>query len=275
MKRAIGYLRVSTGLQAEHGLGLEVQRDRVREYALVKGLELIDMVREAASGGVQNGEEFSWEHRPILLDVLARAEAGDFDVLLVAQLDRLSRDYATLAVLERRLQRYGVEVVSTSEENGDGPIAEYLRGNLALIAQLERAMIRDRLDSGKAAGKRLGRHVHGQIPYGYTSDRGRLEPDPELVPVVRRIFADAKAGDSPGRIARALNRELLPSPGGAEWGRMAVRRILQNEAYAGELYRIKKAHPAIVTRQLWNAANETLRKRARNREKPQRDHQGE
>jgi hypothetical protein len=36
------------------------------------------------------------------------------------------------------LERHGAEVISAAEENGDGPVAEYLRGNLALIAELER-----------------------------------------------------------------------------------------------------------------------------------------
>ena len=76
-------------------------------------------------------------------------------MLLVAKLDRLSRDYATLTVLERKLQRHGVEVVSAAEENGDGPIAEFIRGQLALVAQLERAMIVERVSAGKAKKKQL------------------------------------------------------------------------------------------------------------------------
>src|SRR5581483_8594204 len=208
--RAIGYLRVSTELQADKGMGLDVQRQRVREHAVAKGWELVDVVQEAASGGVQAGELFSWEHRPVLLGLLERARAGDYDVLLVARLDRLSRDYATLTVLERMLQQHGVEVVSTAEENGDGPVAEYLRGNLALIAQLERAMIRERLQAGKAAKKRLGRHVHGRVPYGYGSTSGVLEPVPEQAEIVRRIFADVRDGYTAGKVARDLTREGIP-----------------------------------------------------------------
>lgn len=62
--------------------------------------------------------------RPVLLELVDRAGAGEYDLLVVAKLDRLSRDYPTLAVLERRLQKRGVDVVSAAEENGDGPVAE-------------------------------------------------------------------------------------------------------------------------------------------------------
>ena len=260
--RAVGYLRVSTAGQAEKGMSLAAQRDRVTEHARAKGWALLDVVEEAASGGVREGEEFSWEHRPVLLGLVERARSGEFDVLLVAKLDRLSRDYPTLAVLERRLQKVGVEVVSTAEENGDGPLAEFIRGQLALVAQLERAMILERVSAGKAKKKALGRHVHGRVPYGYHSEGGILTPAPELVSVIGRIFRDAKEGDSPGRIARALNREDVPSPQGANWTAKAVSRVLTNPAYVGERYGVKRAHPALVSRQLFNAVQQVLRERA-------------
>jgi site-specific DNA recombinase len=257
-RRAVAYLRVSTAGQAERGMGLEAQRDRVTELAKAKGYELVDVVREAASGGVQAGEELSYEHRPVLLELVERAKGGEYDALLVAKLDRLSRDYPTLAVLERRLQRYGVEVVSAAEENGDGPIAEFIRGQLALVAQLERAMIAERVGAGKAKRKAQGRHVHGRIPFGYRSaGEGKLEPDSNAE-LVRRIYTDAKAGESPAKIARTLNREGIRSPQRRSWSRQSVRLILSNPIYSGERYGVKGAQPAIMSRRTWNAVQSVL-----------------
>lgn len=260
-RRAIGYVRVSTAGQAEHGMSLETQRERVEEYARAKGWELIEVVAEAASGGVRDGEVFSWEHRPALRELMERAEQSAYEVLLVAKLDRLSRDHPTLIVLERRLQRLGVEVISTAEENGDGPVAEFIRGQLALVAQLERSMILERVSAGKAKKKALGRHVHGRVPYGYSSHAGVLSPVPELVPVIERIYRDIRDGYSPGRVARALTKDGIPSPQGAEWSATAVLRIATNPAYAGERYDVKNAHPAIVSRRAFNAAARALEAR--------------
>ena len=254
-RRAVAYLRVSTQGQAEHGMSLQVQRERIADYACSKGWTLLDVVEEAASGGVRGDKTLSYEHRPELLGLMERAERGELDVLLVAKLDRLSRDYATLTVLERRLQRHGVDVVSAAEENGDGPIAEFIRGQLALVAELERAMILERVSAGKAKKKQLGRHVHGRVPYGYQSERGILRPNPELTPIVRRIFNEARDGSSAGRIARGLNAEQIASPHGVMWSAKAIRRILRNPVYAGERYGVKRAHPHIVSRQLYNAVN--------------------
>ena len=266
--RAIAYLRVSTRGQAERGLGLHAQRDRVTEYAHKLGYQLIDLAEEAASGGVRSDEIFSWEHRPVLLALLDRAQAQEFDVLIVAKLDRLSRDHTTLVVLERQLERHGVRVESVAEEtNGDGPLAEFIRGQLALVAQLERAMILERVGAGKAKRKAQGRHVHGRIPYGFTTrdaDGGRqLEPVQEPAVIVRRVFADVVAGDSPGRIAKALTREGVPSPEGvATWRPKAVTRLVTNPAMTGERYGVKGAHEAIVSRRTFNAANRALEARA-------------
>lgn len=264
MTRAIGYVRVSTDLQREKGMGLEAQRETVRRYAADHGLELVDVVAEAASGGVRQGEEFSWEHRPALLELMDRAMAGEYDVLLVARFDRLSRDYATLTVLERRLRKHGARIVSATEENGDSALAEFFRGQLALIAQLERATIRDRFDQGKARRRRQGQHVEGSVPYGYVrGPGGTLEPDPERREIVARMFAAARKGVSPAGIARTLNHDGIASPRGKTWSRQAVTLILRNPAYYGELHGVRGAHEPIVSRRLWNEVQRALRARAR------------
>jgi site-specific DNA recombinase len=264
--RAFGYVRVSTQGQADRGMSLEAQRERIEDYAREKGLHLVGIAEEAASGAVREGEALSYEHRPVLLGLMEAAERREYDVLLVAKLDRLSRDYPTLAILERRLERYDVQVISTAEENGDGPLAEYIRAQLALVAQLERALILERVSAGKAKKKVLGRHVHGRVAFAYESTDGVLRPVPELAPVVERIFRDVQAGDSPGRIARGLNRDAVPSPGGKGWTAKAVQRIATNSVYAGQRYGVKNAHPAIVSRRLFNAAQRALAQRSRHRD---------
>jgi len=186
---------------------------------------------------------------------MERAERREYDVLIVARFDRLSRDYATLAVLERQLERHGVRVVSTAEENGDGPVADYMRGNLALVAQLERALIRQRFDLAKSKGRREGRYVEGVVPYGYRrGEGGRLEVDEPRAALVRRIFAAAKAGTGPGAIARQLNEEGVAAPRAKAWNRQTITLMLRNPVYRGELHGVKRAQPAIVSARLWNAA---------------------
>ena len=244
-------------------MSLEAQRDLVGEFAAARGLTLVDVVAETASGAVKPGDTFSYENRPGLLALRERAQAGEFDALIVPRFDRLSRDYASLVAFERLLQFHGVTLYSAAEETGDGPIAEFMRGQLALVAQLERAMILERVGAGKAKKKARGRHVHGRAPYGYTSSGGVLRPAGEREPFVRRIFKEASAGMPPGRIARGLNEDAIPPPQRGLWSEQGIRVILRNPAYVGERYGVKRAHESIVSRRLWNAAQRSLDGRAR------------
>jgi DNA invertase Pin-like site-specific DNA recombinase len=193
-------------------------------------------------------------------ELLERAEGGDFDVLIVAKLDRLSRDFATAVFLEWLLRRQRVEVVSATEANGDGAHAEFVRGIYAQVAQLERAMIRDRLLAGKAERRKQGRRADGRPPFGYRSAGGILEPLPQLAPVVRGMFEQARDGSSAGKIARDLdaNGVATPQGGTAGWTRRAVLLILRNVAYAGEAHGVKAAHPTIVSRRLFNQVQAVL-----------------
>ena len=168
-----------------------------------------------------------------------------------------------MVFLERTFRRHGVEVVSATEENGEGAYAAFVRGITAQVAELERSLIAERLRGGKEAKKKLGRHVHGQPPFGYQSTSGMLRPVDELASVIRRIFADAIAGYTPGRIAKRLNRDGVPTAQGGAWAPQVIRGILTNPAYAGERYGVKKAHPAIISRKVWNAAQKALAARAR------------
>ena len=263
-RRVIAYLRVSTNTQADEGLGLGVQREKVTAYAAGQELELLDVVEEVSSGAIQNGETFSWEHRPVLLELLDRAKQGDYDILLVARLDRLSRDHVTLVAIERQLQARGVEVVSVAEEhNGDGPLAEFVRGQLGLIAEYERALIRERLAAGKARARQQGKHAEGKPPYAYASAKGVLTPVPEQADIVKRIYREAKEGTTPGKIAKRLNRDEIPSPRGSLWRENTVRIILTNPAYCGERHGIKRTHASIISRRLFNQAQRVIQSRRR------------
>jgi DNA invertase Pin-like site-specific DNA recombinase len=263
-RRAIAYLRVSTNTQAEDGLGLDVQRDKLHEHAVEKNLQLIEVVEEVASGGLSNGETFSWEHRPVLLSLLERAKQGDYDILLVARLDRLSRDHVTLVAIERQLQARGVEVVSAAEEhNGDGPLAEFVRGQLGLIAEYERALIRERLAAGKARARQEGKHAEGKPPYGYRSDKGVLTPILDQAEIVKRIYREAKDGRTPGKIAKRLNDDGIPSARGSVWRSNSVRIVLTNAAYYGERHGIRKVHAPIISRRLFNQAQHVIQSRRR------------
>jgi DNA invertase Pin-like site-specific DNA recombinase len=84
MKDAIGYVRVSSEEQADSGLGLEAQRQRIVAFCEMKGLRLIEVYEDA---GVSGGKPLS--SRPSGSRLLNAARRGK--VVVVAKLDRLFR----------------------------------------------------------------------------------------------------------------------------------------------------------------------------------------
>jgi DNA invertase Pin-like site-specific DNA recombinase len=144
-------------------------------------------------------------------------------------------------------------------------VAEFIRGQLALVAQLERAMIRTRV-SGKAKRGQEGRHLGGRAPFGYRlGTTGRFVVDNGEAGVVRDVFRRAREGLGPGPIARRLNTEGVAGPSGRPWNRQTVTNMLRNPVYAGELHGVKGAQPAIVSRRVWNQAQAAMPRRVSRR----------
>ena len=135
----IAYFRVSTDKQGASGLGLEAQQTAIQAYAA----DVLATYTEIESG--KN------DHRPQLLAALAHCERSGA-TLLIAKLDRLSRDAAFLFTLRKS----GVQILAA-----DMPSAGMLEfGIRAIFVQHEREQISARkraaLQAAKARGQRLG-----------------------------------------------------------------------------------------------------------------------
>lgn len=143
MNRFIGYYRVSTDKQGESGLGLQSQKDTINNYVNNKNGILLREFREVESGKKND--------RPALTQAMEMCRLYGA-TLLIAKLDRLSRD----AVFLMNLQRGDVPFTAC-----DMPDANSMTiGIMALLAQQEREMISTRTKEAlaviKATGKRLG-----------------------------------------------------------------------------------------------------------------------
>ena len=135
----VAYYRVSTDKQGKSGLGLESQQASVKGFVEHRGGEILDAYTEIESGKRSD--------RPKLERALRRCLLSGA-TLVIAKLDRLSRDIAFIA----NLQKSKVEFVCC-----DMPEANTLTiGMLAVLAQYERELISERTKAGLAAAKRRG-----------------------------------------------------------------------------------------------------------------------
>ena len=93
VRRAIGYVRVSTDMQAQEGISLEAQQAAIQQYCSLHGLKLVTICQDVLSGGK--------DQRPGLQDALRTLEKSG-DVLVVLKFDRLSRSIRHFCELYER-----------------------------------------------------------------------------------------------------------------------------------------------------------------------------
>ena len=212
------YLRVSTDRQGKSGLGIEAQRSAVADFLNGSGAKIVCEFVEVESG--KNNE------RPQLVAAIQACRLYGAR-LLIAKLDRLSRDAHFLLGLEKA----GVEFVCA-----DMPSANRLTvGILAMVAEEERRMISTRTKAALQAAKVRGTVLGGYRGYAFSAaDRGSAGAARKSAAVDRAaavapaISAIREAGvTSLAGIAAALTERGVPTSRGKEaWSAMQVRRTL-------------------------------------------------
>lgn len=227
--RFVIYYRVSTDKQGKSGLGLEAQKETVMRYLNGGVHEIVGEHTEIESGGKDNRPELEKALRDCRLKG-AR--------LIVAKLDRLSRDLGFITALQKS------EVKFTVAEMPDA--TELTIHIYAAMAQHERKLIsqrtKDALARAKANGKKLGNpclqrgeRIPGSGIPSYAND-GRIESADnfavEITKVIREMISQRKetegsSGMSLRDIAECLNNAGYRTARNGQWHATSVKRILE------------------------------------------------
>lgn len=255
--RAAGYCRVSTEEQAEHGFSLGEQERNLREDAEHRG---DTWTRTYVDAGLSGRTK---EKRPRLNEMLAAADAGEFDVLVIPTLDRLARNARDAHDILARLESAGVAVRSLrGEVDTSTATGKLMTGFMASLAEFESNVIGERTRSGKAAAARAGRPNGGPRRFGFDQRDGELIPRPAEVAVVERVLREAVAGRSQTEIAAGLNADGHRTARGKPWNQPQISQLLADPIWVGVLRNKEGDHPVyapFVPVELWEAAQKTLR----------------
>jgi DNA invertase Pin-like site-specific DNA recombinase len=188
MFRAGLYARVSSSDQQT----IPLQIRALREYAVRRGWTIALQVKEVGGGASQR------QMRERLLEAARRRE---IDVVLVWRLDRWGRSVADLLATLQELQHLGVGFVSLTEAlDLTTPAGRAMAALLAVFAEFEREILRERVRAGLAHARQNGKRL------------GRPATAARHVSEIRKLH---RAGVSKSEIARRL-----------QIGRTSVRRIL-------------------------------------------------
>ncbi len=209
MMPAIAYIRVSTGRQGRSGLGLAAQQAAIARFAKIEGFDMIQTFTEVETG---KGAD-ALDRRPQLAAALKVAKKNNKAPIIVAKLDRLSRDVHFISGLMAHKTPF---IVTELGRNVD-PFMLHIH---AAVAQQERLRIsertKDALAIKKAQGVKLGGSNAGTM-------RTKAEAK-ERAERLRKVLTEL-SGLSARKIAVALNERKIPTPAGGIWHAATVIRV--------------------------------------------------
>jgi DNA invertase Pin-like site-specific DNA recombinase len=220
--KIVGYVRVSTEKQANNGLSLEAQEEKIRLYAQLHDLDLVEVIVEDVSARSLD--------RPGLQEALNRLINGQAQGIIVAKLDRLTRSVRDLGeLLDEYFTRGSLALMSVGESIDTTTAAGRLVLNvLVSVAQWERETASERtkevLAHQKAQGKRTG-----VIPYGKRlSGEGQyLEDDPYEQSVMRLVKKYRAQGKTERAIVDLLAKRGKVGRTGKAFQKTQIHNILK------------------------------------------------
>lgn len=220
--KAIGYVRVSLDKQAEKGLSMEAQEEKIRGYAKLYNIEIVELVIDA-------GQSAKTLNRPGLQKSLDLLESGAAEALIVAKLDRLTRRVTDLGeLIERYFSTGSFALLSVSEHidtrSAAGRLVLHVLGS---VSQWERETIGERTSIVMQHKISKGEYIGGQAPYGYRLTRDKIhlavEPAEQLaIAEARRLRA---LGIPYYKISKHLAKAGFLSRVGTAFGAGQVQRM--------------------------------------------------
>ena len=223
-RRAIGYVRVSTDMQASEGISLEAQQAAIEQYCSLHGLKLVAICKDVLSGGK--------DQQPGLQDALRTLERSG-DVLVVVKFDRLSRSIRHFCELYETYFKNGEkELVAIRESiRLDSALGRALISILLVFAQMEREATGERTREAIQHIRRSGYHF-GKAPYGKKTipapDNPRMKvlvDDEGELAVIAQLKAWAAEGIGISEMAKRLNAAGAPPPQGPRWTKSLIYNL--------------------------------------------------
>lgn len=198
---------------------------------------------------IETGE--SLYARPVMQQLLKDISENMYDAVVCVDLDRLGRgtlgEWDEIKQVFQKTQTYIVTPSSLYNLSDDND--EFAVDLQTVFARREYKKITQRLSMGKKVGAKLGSWTNGTPPFPYeyqewydpqTNQRHYNEKglvvNTQKLPIYRFIIDSfVKNKKSTNEIAWELNKREIPSPKGARWCNVTVRRMLMDETHLGKI----------------------------------------
>ncbi len=274
MKKVAAYARYSTENQDEKSIAYQL--DSIREYCADKGYKIIKEYADEAFSGTNLD-------RPAFQNLLKDAEKGKFDGVVIYDITRGSRDVGDWFSFRKKMMYAGIEVESVHGHLGNYTDSDSFITELINVGMGQREVLSNRqksLDSKKLLSKQA-KFLGGIPPFGYDVVNQQYVVNEEEAKIVRKIFELYVKGESYPKIIEAIGQ--VRGKMGSYLNRNSLHDILAKEIYIGtytfnklttkvmrkyvgrrenkNVVRIEDAVPAIVDKDVWQAAQVRLNDR--------------
>lgn len=280
--RVAAYARVSSD-SADQMNSFATQVDYYTGYIQSKDeWEFVGLYADEAVSGTTADKRSDFQR------LLADCRAGKIDRILVKSISRFARNTIDCIQTVRELKKLGIAVEFEKEDIDTGNMgSEMLLSILGSAAQEESLSISKNLKWSYRRRMKSGDFITSKDLLGYFFQNNTLVPNPKEVPIVKYIFNSYLSGKGMEEIAEELNAANLKTdkkPSG-RWHSTMIKYILSNEKYIGDSlvqkkftpdelplrqkrnngeisqYYIQNSHPAIISKEIYEAVQELLQQR--------------
>ena len=280
MIKVAGYCRVSTD-KDDQANSFETQKAYFREFIRRNpSWELHEIYADEGISGTSTKKRMEFNR------MMNDAYEGKFQMIVTKEVSRFSRNILDTISYTRELRDMGIGVIfATDRINTLEPESEMILSYIAAQSQEESRRTSARVVWGQTRQMEKG-VVFGRSLLGYDVKDGEIVVNPEGAEIVRLIFhkyAVEQVGTS--EIARFMTAEGYRTYcGSSKWKSNTLIKILKNEKYVGDLVQkktytpdylshakrsnkgavplitIPNHHEPIISREVWELAQERLRR---------------
>lgn len=226
MEQAVCYVRVSTHEQAQQGVSLNAQEERLGAYCVMQGLHIAQFFREE---GVSASKTLS--SRPKggeMLELLSKKKAAH---IVALKLDRLFRNAEDALRQTKAWDAKGLTLhlvdMGGQSLNTASAMGRMMLTMMAAFAEFERNLISERT-SAALQHKKAHLQPYAQLPFGFDREGEVLIPNEAEQALLRKMREWRTAGCSLRDIADRLNSMGAAAKNAGRWHASTVRQILAN-----------------------------------------------
>lgn len=271
------YTRVSTVVQADEGMSLDIQRDLGIKRAKELGFE----PKLWNEGGKSSNHE-DLDKRPVLSQLFNEVKNGVVKHLFVYDQSRLSRNDTVSSIFRIECAKQGVTLYNKEGKyNLSDHNDHFMKQILDAVGQFDNAQRAERSRMGKLARVKQGHWLGGPPPFGYSVEKKHLVVNKEEAEWVKRIFTEY-ANRTPTIDIKVLldSNGVKPRREGKSWAIGSIQALLRNTHYIGYWEFTDKRSdesvrvdcPRILSSTLWQKVEATKKryKERRSIENPQK-----